>query len=147
MIAQMRKKYDHKLQEAEAAFLRKKKELDVNQNKVLMNKLLADAFRCKCMNLKPSGFSGMRQGMQLMLVMHFQRVVNFSCHNFERIVASRFYLEYIFNFLIGVSHYIYHQGDRKMVLIFATLLGYTIQASNFSSKKIFSCVLKYYCSL
>ncbi|KAK4351467.1 hypothetical protein RND71_030780 [Anisodus tanguticus] len=61
MIAQIRKKYDEKLQEVEAGFLRKKKELDVNQNKVLMNKLLADAFRCKCMNLKPSGLPGMRR--------------------------------------------------------------------------------------
>ncbi|XP_027773467.1 uncharacterized protein LOC107023051 isoform X4 [Solanum pennellii] len=74
MIAQIRKKYDHKLQEAEAAFLRKKKELDVNQNKVLMNKLLADAFRCKCMNLKPSGFSGMRQVVPSSYLQHLHQV-------------------------------------------------------------------------
>uniref|UniRef100_A0A3Q7GP49 Helicase C-terminal domain-containing protein n=1 Tax=Solanum lycopersicum TaxID=4081 RepID=A0A3Q7GP49_SOLLC len=74
MIAQIRKKYDHKLQEAEAAFLRKKKELDVNQIKVLMNKLLADAFRCKCMNLKPSGFSGMRQVVPSSYLQHLHQV-------------------------------------------------------------------------
>ncbi|XP_055829400.1 helicase protein MOM1-like isoform X2 [Solanum dulcamara] len=74
MIAQIRKKYDHKLQEAEAAFLRKKKELDVNQNKVLMNKLLADAFRCKCMNLKPSGFPGMRQVVPSSYLQHLHQV-------------------------------------------------------------------------
>ncbi|KAL3365354.1 hypothetical protein AABB24_010481 [Solanum stoloniferum] len=74
MIAQIRKKYDHKLQEAEAAFLRKKKELDVNQNKVLMNKLLADAFRCKCMNLKPSGFSGMHQVVPSSYLQHLHQV-------------------------------------------------------------------------
>lgn len=63
LVAQIRKKYDLNLQETEAAFLRKKNELDTSLNKVLMNKLLADAFRCKCMNLKPSGLPGIRQGM------------------------------------------------------------------------------------
>ncbi|MCD7472818.1 hypothetical protein HAX54_014187 [Datura stramonium] len=74
MIAKIRKKYDHKLQEAEAAFLLKKKELDVNQNKVLMNKLLADAFRCKCMNLKPSGLPGMRQVVPSSYLQHLHQV-------------------------------------------------------------------------
>ncbi|CAN4101686.1 unnamed protein product [Withania somnifera] len=74
MIAKIRKKYDHKLQEAEAAFLRKKKELDVNQSKVLMNKLLADAFRCKCMNLKPSGLLGMRQVVPSSYLQHLHQV-------------------------------------------------------------------------
>ncbi|KAK4367206.1 hypothetical protein RND71_015086 [Anisodus tanguticus] len=74
MIAQIRKKYDDKLQEVEAGFLRKKKELDVNQNKVLMNKLLADAFRCKCMNLKPSGLPGMRQVVPSSYMQHLHQV-------------------------------------------------------------------------
>ncbi|KAM3375753.1 helicase protein MOM1 isoform X3 [Capsicum galapagoense] len=74
MIAQIHKKYDHKLQEADAEFLRKKKELDVNQNKVLMNKLLADAFRCKCMNLKPSGLPGMRQVVPSSYLQHLRQV-------------------------------------------------------------------------
>ncbi|XP_059297528.1 uncharacterized protein LOC132050331 isoform X1 [Lycium ferocissimum] len=74
MIAQIRKKYDDKLQEAETVFLRKKKELDVNQNKVLMNKLLADAFRCKCMNLKPSGLPGMRQVVPSSYLQHLHQV-------------------------------------------------------------------------
>ncbi|KAJ8557657.1 hypothetical protein K7X08_003282 [Anisodus acutangulus] len=73
MIAQIRKKYDDKLQEVEAGFLRKKKELDVNQNKVLMNKLLADAFRCKCMNLKPSGLPGMRQVVPSSYMQHLHQ--------------------------------------------------------------------------
>ncbi|KAJ8535518.1 hypothetical protein K7X08_023238 [Anisodus acutangulus] len=74
MIAQIRKKYDEKLQEVEAGFLRKKKELDVNQNKVLMNKLLADAFRCKCMNLKPSGLPGMRRVVPSSYMQHLHQV-------------------------------------------------------------------------
>ncbi|XP_059626805.1 helicase protein MOM1-like isoform X2 [Cornus florida] len=44
--AQIRRKYEAKLQDAEAAFLLKKKELDRNHDKVLMNKIFAEAFRC-----------------------------------------------------------------------------------------------------
>ncbi|GLT56802.1 hypothetical protein SLA2020_298190 [Shorea laevis] len=57
-IAQIRKKYEIKLQEAEARFLLKKKELDVNHNKVLMNKILAEAFRLKIID---NNFTGMLQ--------------------------------------------------------------------------------------
>ncbi|GKV01245.1 hypothetical protein SLEP1_g13811 [Rubroshorea leprosula] len=57
-IAQIRKKYEIKLQEAEACFLLKKKELDVNHNKVLMNKILAEAFRLKIID---NNFTGMLQ--------------------------------------------------------------------------------------
>ncbi|CAN4120274.1 unnamed protein product [Withania somnifera] len=53
-IAPIRKKYDLKLQEAEAAYHLKKKELDMNQSKILMNKALADAFRFTCMDVKIS---------------------------------------------------------------------------------------------
>lgn len=53
-IAPIRKKYDLKLQEVEAAYLLKKKELDMNQNKILMNKALVDAFRFTFMDAKIS---------------------------------------------------------------------------------------------
>jgi hypothetical protein len=63
VVAQIRRKYDTKIQERESEFLLKKKELDANHNKVLMNKILAEAFRSKCMDLRVPGSSGMQQGM------------------------------------------------------------------------------------
>lgn len=62
LVSQIRKKYELKHQETEAAFILKKNELDKNQNKVLRNKILAEAFRSKCLDLRPSGVPGMRQG-------------------------------------------------------------------------------------
>ncbi|XP_009629226.1 helicase protein MOM1-like isoform X2 [Nicotiana tomentosiformis] len=55
VAASIRKKYDLKLQEAEAAYLLKKNELDMNQKIVLMNKALANAFRFKCIDLEVTG--------------------------------------------------------------------------------------------
>ncbi|XP_062172135.1 helicase protein MOM1 [Alnus glutinosa] len=55
VVAQIRRKYETKIQEIEAEFIIKKKELDVNHSKVLMNKILADAFRSKCMAPGSSG--------------------------------------------------------------------------------------------
>ncbi|KAK0583701.1 hypothetical protein LWI29_001666 [Acer saccharum] len=52
VVTQIRKKYEIKLKETEAEFLTKKREVDANHNKVLMNKILADAFRSKCTDLK-----------------------------------------------------------------------------------------------
>ncbi|GFZ13121.1 hypothetical protein Acr_23g0015060 [Actinidia rufa] len=49
IIAEIRRKYEVKCQEAEAAFLLKKTELDTYHNKVLMNKILAEAFHSKCL--------------------------------------------------------------------------------------------------
>jgi hypothetical protein len=59
VVAQIRRKYETKIQEMEAEFDIKKKELDVNHTKVLMNKILADAFRSKCMAPGSSGKQGM----------------------------------------------------------------------------------------
>lgn len=39
-----------------------KKELDVNYTKVLLNKILAEAFRSKCMDNRASGSEGAQQG-------------------------------------------------------------------------------------
>lgn len=62
MIAQIRRKYEVKHQDAEVAFLLKKNELDTNHEIVLMNKILAEAFRSKCLDLSPPGPSKMQQG-------------------------------------------------------------------------------------
>uniref|UniRef100_A0A5B7AM86 Putative helicase protein MOM1 isoform X1 n=1 Tax=Davidia involucrata TaxID=16924 RepID=A0A5B7AM86_DAVIN len=61
ITTQIRRKYDAKLQDAEAAFLLKNMELDANHNKVLMNKILAEAFKSKCLDLRPSGSLGAQQ--------------------------------------------------------------------------------------
>ncbi|CAA0822820.1 Helicase protein MOM1, partial [Striga hermonthica] len=52
IINQIRNKYNTKLQEAETELKSKRNELDKNHNKVVMNKLLAAAFRSKCWNPK-----------------------------------------------------------------------------------------------
>ena len=62
VVAQIRRKYEHKLLETDAEFLLQKKELDVNYNKVLLNKILAEAFRSKCMDNRASGLAGAQQG-------------------------------------------------------------------------------------
>lgn len=63
IIAQIRRKYEIKLQEVESEFTLKKNELDTIHHKVLMNKILADAFRSKCMDDRPSSAPGMQQGV------------------------------------------------------------------------------------
>ncbi|KAE9585765.1 putative DNA helicase chromatin remodeling SNF2 family [Lupinus albus] len=50
--AELRMKYNIKFQEIEVEFQQTKKNLDTSLNAVLMNKILADAFRSKCMVLK-----------------------------------------------------------------------------------------------
>ncbi|GAB4850718.1 hypothetical protein Ancab_030018 [Ancistrocladus abbreviatus] len=59
VVTQIRRKYQVKRQEVEASFLQKKRELDANQSKVLMNKILAEAFRSKCIDYRAS--SGLQQ--------------------------------------------------------------------------------------
>ena len=62
VVAQIRRTYDFKLQDIEYEFLRKKKEMDDNQNKVLMNKILAEAFRTKCKDTRASSTPVRQQG-------------------------------------------------------------------------------------
>ncbi|KAF2285839.1 hypothetical protein GH714_008341 [Hevea brasiliensis] len=61
VIAQIHRKYEIKLQEIESEFFLKKKELDTIHNKVLMNKILAEAFRSKCMDNKSPIAAGMQR--------------------------------------------------------------------------------------
>ncbi|KAK3041003.1 hypothetical protein RJ639_026715 [Escallonia herrerae] len=74
MIAQIRSKYEAQLQNIEAAFVLRKNELEANQNKVLMNKILADAFRSKCLDLRPSGAPGTQQVMPPSFLQQLQQV-------------------------------------------------------------------------
>lgn len=71
VAASIRKKYDLKLQEAEAAYLLKKNELDMNQKKVLMNKALANAFRFKCIDLEITARPVVQQGTYIFFVYVF----------------------------------------------------------------------------
>jgi hypothetical protein len=71
-LAELRRKYDVKFQEMEIEFQQTKKTLDTNLNTVCVNKLLADAFRSKCLDLKVPGASGMQHGM---LVFHRHQVL------------------------------------------------------------------------
>ncbi|XP_058001369.1 helicase protein MOM1 isoform X3 [Hevea brasiliensis] len=61
VIAQIHRKYEIKLQEIESEFFLKKKELDTIHNKVLMNKILAEAFRSKCMDNRSPIAAGMQR--------------------------------------------------------------------------------------
>ncbi|XP_039008890.1 helicase protein MOM1-like [Hibiscus syriacus] len=60
-VAPIRRKYDVKHKEKEAEFLLQIKELDVNYSKVLLSKILAEAFRSKCMDNRASGSAGAMQ--------------------------------------------------------------------------------------
>ncbi|XP_017231860.1 uncharacterized protein LOC108206162 isoform X1 [Daucus carota subsp. sativus] len=72
LITQIHKKYEDNCKDLDVVFQQKKKELDNNHNKVLMNGLLADAFRCKCM--EPSTYNGMQQGVHHGLVQPLNQV-------------------------------------------------------------------------
>ncbi|GMP88905.1 hypothetical protein CsSME_00040715 [Camellia sinensis var. sinensis] len=61
IIAEICQKHEAILHAAEAAFLLKKKELDTNHQKVLMNKMLAEAYRLKCPDIRSYGAMGMQQ--------------------------------------------------------------------------------------
>ncbi|XP_065876396.1 helicase protein MOM1 isoform X2 [Euphorbia lathyris] len=60
-IEEIRRKCETKLQEMESDFLLRKKGLDENHSTVLMNKILAQAFRSKCMDIKGSSVPGLQQ--------------------------------------------------------------------------------------
>lgn len=68
-MAQVRRKYEVKLQEKETEFLIRKEELDVNYNKVLLNNILAEAFRSKCMDSGASGSAGIQQGESYLVIL------------------------------------------------------------------------------
>ncbi|CAL5382639.1 unnamed protein product [Camellia sinensis] len=63
IIAEICRKHEAILHAAEAAFLLKKKELDTNHQKVLMNKMLAEAYRLKCPDIRSYGAMGLQQAV------------------------------------------------------------------------------------
>ncbi|XP_073286622.1 helicase protein MOM1-like isoform X4 [Primulina huaijiensis] len=72
MIAKIRNDYDMKLKNAEADYTLKKNVSGKNQVLVLMNKMLAEAFRSKCLDHRPSDLLGMQQGDPERLRQHLQ---------------------------------------------------------------------------
>ncbi|KAK1568866.1 hypothetical protein Q3G72_029870 [Acer saccharum] len=52
VVTQIRRNYEIELQETEAEFMTKKEVLDASLNRVLMSKILADAFQSKCTDLE-----------------------------------------------------------------------------------------------
>ncbi|KAL3623984.1 hypothetical protein CASFOL_032800 [Castilleja foliolosa] len=74
IIAQIRHKYEVKHQENEAEFKLKRNELDKNQKKVHMNKILADVFRAKCSDPRPFGVPAMQQGVPPSFIQHMHQL-------------------------------------------------------------------------
>ncbi|XP_073066422.1 uncharacterized protein [Primulina eburnea] len=72
MIAKIRNDYDMKLKNTEAEYTLKKNVFGKNQVLVLMNKMLAEAFRSKCLDHRPSDLLGMQQGDPERLRQHLQ---------------------------------------------------------------------------
>ncbi|KAM0022881.1 putative DNA helicase [Helianthus debilis subsp. tardiflorus] len=67
MIAQINAKYEARNQDADAAFQSKKKEVETCFNRVVTNKVLAEAFRSKCIDLSsidPSEIQGLQNPPQ-----------------------------------------------------------------------------------
>ncbi|KAI3683515.1 hypothetical protein L1987_84021 [Smallanthus sonchifolius] len=74
LVAQIRLKYEARHLEADAAYNAKNMELETNIKRVIMNKILAEAFRSKCQDLTPSGHPGMQQVPQAELMHHLLRL-------------------------------------------------------------------------
>ncbi|XP_073312185.1 uncharacterized protein [Primulina huaijiensis] len=72
IITRIRNDYDRKLKNTEAEYMLKKNELGKNQALVLMNKMLAEAFRSKCLDHRPSGLLEVQQGNQESLQQHLR---------------------------------------------------------------------------
>ncbi|CAH9124287.1 unnamed protein product [Cuscuta epithymum] len=63
VVAQICKKYEAKIMDGEAALLKRKSELEANQSKVLRHKILAEAYRSKC--LEPRWSAALPQMQQV----------------------------------------------------------------------------------
>ncbi|CAH9136021.1 unnamed protein product [Cuscuta epithymum] len=72
-ITEIRNKYNSRLHESETKYSLIKNELGGNLKKVLLNKLLADTFRSKCLDLKPSRIPGM-QAIPTSFMQHLHQV-------------------------------------------------------------------------
>ncbi|OIW05815.1 hypothetical protein TanjilG_23601 [Lupinus angustifolius] len=58
----LRRKYEIKFQEMDIGFQQTRKKLDTDHKTVILNKILADAFRFKCEEVRASGAPGVQQG-------------------------------------------------------------------------------------
>nr|XP_043609480.1 helicase protein MOM1-like isoform X2 [Erigeron canadensis] len=87
-IAQICLKYEAMQKEADAAFHAKRKELDTYLKRVLMNKILASAFRAKCQDLTPPVRFGMQQVSQPGLMQQLHRVSGPSSVRLSPVIAS-----------------------------------------------------------
>ncbi|KAI3799370.1 hypothetical protein L1987_34664 [Smallanthus sonchifolius] len=79
IIARINAKYEAKNQDAEAAFQLKKKAIETSFNRVVMNKVLADAYRSKCQELSPIGPSEIQGGPPQFQGQGCSNGVTFSC--------------------------------------------------------------------
>ncbi|KAI3826483.1 hypothetical protein L1987_00531 [Smallanthus sonchifolius] len=68
IVAKISLKYEAKHQEADAAYNTKKMELETNINRVIMNGILAEAFRSKCQDLTPVSEAGLMQQLCMLSV-------------------------------------------------------------------------------
>lgn len=70
LMAQLHRKFEDKCKDLDVVFQLKKDELDKKQSRVLMSKMLADAFRSKC--AEPSRFNEMQKGMLFFLISYIR---------------------------------------------------------------------------
>ncbi|XP_051120425.1 helicase protein MOM1-like isoform X2 [Andrographis paniculata] len=70
LIAQIRLKYDLKIQEAEAEYKSKRNEMERRKNILYTQKILAEAVRSKCWETRSSGLPSIQQGAPSMLTQH-----------------------------------------------------------------------------
>lgn len=96
VVAQIRMKYETKIRETEAECLLKSNELQANQNKVLMNKILAEAFRSKCVDLRASAGQAVQQGKREFPLLS-PPCSHLSCSN-----------SFLFDFLIYLFHILFN---------------------------------------
>ncbi|VFQ91501.1 unnamed protein product [Cuscuta campestris] len=74
-VAEIRNRYNARLQESETKYSLRKSELGGNMKKVLLNKLLADTFRIKCEeDLRPSRIVTMWQAIPTSFMQHLHQL-------------------------------------------------------------------------
>ncbi|CAL1366809.1 unnamed protein product [Linum trigynum] len=76
VVAQIRNKYEVKMKEKEKEIMLSKRELDANHNKILMNKILAEAFRSKCMDIRACNSPGVLQDAAATFMQQFRQMAS-----------------------------------------------------------------------
>ncbi|CAN0898901.1 Helicase protein MOM1 [Linum grandiflorum] len=89
VATQIRKKYEARIKEKETEFGLSKLELDDKHNKILMNKILAEAFRSKCIDIRACNSPGvLRDAASLMQQLASLPRQPYSGHRSSSTVAS-----------------------------------------------------------